>query len=707
MSRAIMLIPIGSNIGLTITSIGLMQAIQDQNLKVCFFKPVIQSNNKITNSTMNVIHKNNSFFCIEPIKLIYKESFFNTHYTNILIDKIISQFYRYKSKYDVILIEGFRSTEIGVLSNILNYKIAQTLNTEIVFIVKEDHKINDSFIECTYFLKRTFKEERYLNISGLIINKINKEIINNVTSFFNIFNNKTDLDVLRKYDNFYKNKDLFLKLHKIRVLATIPFTSELIKIPVVHFFRYLDAYMINTGKSNFCFIENIVFFNKRFLTVINNRILNSILIISLDECQYIKKIQLEKIEKNNIIAILLTGIKEDEYKNTIFFDYYKKTNMPIFSVSLNKLQILSKLNSFNFKVHYTDDIRVKKIKNYICHDWLLSLRNTIELNKNISPALFSYHLIKLSSMVKKRIILPEGCDSRIVRAAFFCQKKGIADCILLGDPKEIYDIALKEGIVLNKKNSIIDPTIIRNKYITRLVDLRHHKGMTFLHAKEMVKNNVILATLMLENNDVDGMVSGAINTTANTIRPALQLIKMKKGASLVSSLFFMLLSNMILIYADCAINVVPNAHELADIAIQSADSAKLFGIDPRIAMISYSTYESGFGCTVDKVRKATCIVKKRRPDLIIDGPLQYDAATIPEVAIVKAPKSCIAGCANVLIFPDLNTGNTVYKAVQRLAKVVAVGPILQGLNKPVNDLSRGAMIEDIIYTIAITAIQSI
>ncbi|HXK00623.1 MAG TPA: phosphate acetyltransferase [Buchnera sp. (in: enterobacteria)] len=708
MSRVIMLIPIGSHVGLTTTSIGLMQAITDQNLKVCFFKPIVRYyNNKNTDSTMNVIHKNNSFFCIAPIKLIYTESFFNINYISLLIDKIVSQFYRYKKKYDVVFIEGFRPTEIGILSNVLNYKIALTLNAEIVFLVKETNKMYDLFIECTYFLKKVFKEERYLKVSGLIINKINKKIINNVKKFFNMLNNKINLDTLSECSNFYHNKYLFLKVNKLRILAVIPFNAKLIKIPVTHFFQYLNAHIINIGKINFYFIENIILFDKHFFTIMDHRILNSVLIISFEQCQYIKKIYLDKIKNSNIIAILLTSTKEYQYKNTVFFDYFKKTSMTIFSVSLNTLQILSKLNSFNFKVNNTDCIRVKKIKNYICRDWLSSLCNSLESNTDMSSALFTYNLIKLSSRVKKRIILPEGCDSRIIHAAFICQKKGIADCILLGDPKAIHNIALKEGIILNKNNNIIDPKIIRNNYITRLVDLRSHKGMTIVHAKEMVKDNVILATLMLENNDVDGMVSGAINTTANTIRPALQLIKMKKTVSLVSSLFFMLLSNTILIYADCAINVVPNADELADIAIQSADSAKLFGIDPRIAMISYSTYESGFGCTVDKVRRATYIVKKRRPDLIIDGPLQYDAATIPEVAIVKAPKSCISGCANILIFPDLNTGNTVYKAVQRLAKVVAVGPILQGLNKPVNDLSRGATIEDIIYTIAITTIQSI
>jgi phosphate acetyltransferase len=217
---------------------------------------------------------------------------------------------------------------------------------------------------------------------------------------------------------------------------------------------------------------------------------------------------------------------------------------------------------------------------------------------------------------------------------------------------------------------------------------------------------MVLGTMMLAQNEVDGIVSGAINTTANTIRPPLQLIKTAPGSSLVSSIFFMLMPDQVLVYGDCAINPDPNAEQLADIAIQSAESAKAFGIEPRVAMISYSTGTSGTGSDVDKVREATRIAKEKRPDLIIDGPLQYDAAVMPNVALSKAPNSPVAGKATVFVFPDLNTGNTTYKAVQRSADLISIGPMLQGMRKPVNDLSRGALVDDIVYTIALTAIQA-
>ena len=238
-------------------------------------------------------------------------------------------------------------------------------------------------------------------------------------------------------------------------------------------------------------------------------------------------------------------------------------------------------------------------------------------------------------------------------------------------------------------------------------DSRKSKGLTSEQAFAQLEDTVVLGTMMLAQGDVDGLVSGAVHTTANTVRPALQLIKTAPGSSLVSSIFFMLMPEQVFVYGDAAINPNPNAEELAEIAIQSADSAEAFGLSPRVAMISYSTGTSGTGEDVEKVKAATDLVRQRRPDLLVDGPLQYDAASVESVGQSKAPGSPVAGRANVFIFPDLNTGNTTYKAVQRSAGVVAVGPMLQGLNKPVNDLSRGALVDDIVYTVALTAIQAI
>lgn len=327
--------------------------------------------------------------------------------------------------------------------------------------------------------------------------------------------------------------------------------------------------------------------------------------------------------------------------------------------------------------------------------------------KNLNSIhIFIKKIILLSNKNSKNILLPEGNNIKIILAASICSKYNIANCILIGSEDKIYNIIKHYKIKFNKNNfKIINPKKIRNKYIDKYVELRKHKGMTKEIAKKDLKKNIILATLMLKDNKADGLVAGIDNTTADTIRPALQLIKIKKKYSLISSLFFMLFKNKVFMYSDCAININPNSNQLAEIAIQSAETAIKFKIIPKIAMLSYSTGNSGLGIDIEKVINATEIVKKKKPNLIIDGPLQYDAAVSSEILSKKKPNSVLSDGANIFIFPDLNSGNITYKAVQRTSKIISIGPILQGINKPVNDLSRGASLEEILYTIALTSIQ--
>ncbi|WP_373706980.1 phosphate acetyltransferase [Neisseria dentiae] len=325
----------------------------------------------------------------------------------------------------------------------------------------------------------------------------------------------------------------------------------------------------------------------------------------------------------------------------------------------------------------------------------------------MSPAQFRVNMMESARKANKHIVLPEGAEPRTVQAAAICHEKGIARCVLLAPRTEVEAVAKERHITLPDSLEIIDPATLIEQYVEPMCELRKSKGLTPEQAREQLQDTVVLGTMMMALNHVDGLVSGAVHTTANTIRPALQLIKTAPGASLVSSVFFMLLPNQVLVYGDCAVNPEPTPEQLADIAIQSADSAKAFGIEPKVAMISYSTGTSGAGPAVEKVAQATALVREKRPDIDVDGPLQYDAATVPSVAKSKAPDSKVAGQATVLVFPDLNTGNCTYKAVQRNANVLSVGPMLQGLRKPVNDLSRGALVDDIVYTIALTAIQAV
>lgn len=408
--------------------------------------------------------------------------------------------------------------------------------------------------------------------------------------------------------------------------------------------------------------------------------------------------------------------------------YHRKYQFKIFGTILNKttpqnLQVIEKKeNFFNMvlpiigKIPYRNEFTAEKsayyatvngatISKYLDINWLWPFLNSANI-ENLTPPVFRHRLIANAGRANKRIVLPEGEEPRTLQAVNICAERHIARCVLLGNKTAILQAAAKINLQLHEQIEIIDPDAVREQYVAPLVELRKSKGLTADEARQQLQDNVVVGTMMLQLGEVDGLVSGAVHTTANTIRPALQIVRTAPGAKLVSSIFFVCLPDQVLVFGDCAINPNPTAEELADIAIQSADSARAFGIIPLVAMLSYSTGTSGAGADVEKVKKATEIAKQLRPDLDIDGPLQYDAAIDKEVAALKAPKSFVAGKANVFIVPDLDVGNIVYKAIQRSTGSVCIGPMLQGLRKPVNDLSRGCLVEDIVYTIAITAVQN-
>lgn len=325
----------------------------------------------------------------------------------------------------------------------------------------------------------------------------------------------------------------------------------------------------------------------------------------------------------------------------------------------------------------------------------------------VTPQMFTYQLLDRARADRKRIVLPEGNDDRILKAAGRLLQRAVADLTILGDEAQVRARAAELGVDLSAA-AVLDPQTseLCDQFAEQYAKLRAHKGVTVEQAREIIHDVSYFGTMLVHNDMVDGMVSGARHTTAHTVRPAFEIIKTLPDVSTVSSIFLMCLAHEVLAYGDCAIVPDPTAEQLADIAISSARTAAQFGIDPRVAMLSYSTGTSGTGADVDKVRKATELVRAREPDLRVEGPIQYDAAVEPSVAATKMPDSTVAGHATVLIFPDLNTGNNTYKAVQRSAGAIAIGPVLQGLNKPVNDLSRGALVEDIVNTVAITAIQA-
>jgi len=384
--------------------------------------------------------------------------------------------------------------------------------------------------------------------------------------------------------------------------------------------------------------------------------------------------------------------------------------LPMIATILDSFQAASAVASTRGRVTATSprkiDIALSLMESCVDMPKLLA-QLALPIPTVTTPQMFTYQLVMQARADRKRIVLPEGVDDRILQAAGRLLHHGIADLTILGPEAHIRSRAAELNVDLSAA-TLLDPVTsdLSEKFAEQYLELRRHKGATIEKTRDMMLDVSYFGTMLVHNGIVDGMVSGAAHTTAHTVRPAFEIIRTRPDVSTVSSIFLMCLSDRVLAYGDCAIVPDPTPEQLADIAISSAHTAAQFGIDPRVAMLSYSTGSSGSGADVEKVCKATELVRKRQPDLLVDGPMQYDAAVEPSVAATKAPDSAVAGRATVLIFPDLNTGNNTYKAVQRSAGAIAIGPVLQGLKKPVNDLSRGALVDDIVNTVAITAIQA-
>ena len=709
MSRTIMLIPTGTSVGLTSVSLGVIRAMERKGVRLSVFKPIAQprTGGDTPDQTTTIIRKNSSIPAAEPLQMSRVESLLGSNQQDVLMEEIISRYHANTQNAEVVLVEGLVPTRKHQFANALNYEIAKTLNAEIVFVMALGNDSPAQLKERIELTQSSFGGQKNKNITGVIINKLNAPVDDQ---------GRTRPDLSEIFDDSSKAsianidpKQLFSD-SPLPVLGCVPWSFDLIATRAIDMCRHLDARIINEGEIQTRRVKSVTFCARSIPHMLEHFRPGSLLVTSADRPDVLVAACLAAMNGIEIGAILLTGNYEIDDRIARLCDRAFQTGLPVFMVKTNTWQTSLSLQSFNLEVPADDTQRIEKVQEYVASyinaDWIESLTATSERSRRLSPPAFRYQLTELARKAGKRVVLPEGDEPRTVKAAAICAERGIATCVLLGNPYEIQRVAAAQGVELGKGVEIVDPEQVRENYVPRLVELRKSKGMTEVVAQEQLEDNVVLGTMMLESGEVDGLVSGAVHTTANTIRPPLQLIKTAPNSSLVSSVFFMLLPEQVLVYGDCAINPDPTAEQLAEIAIQSADSAKAFGIDPRVAMISYSTGTSGAGSDVEKVREATRIAQEKRPDLVIDGPLQYDAAIMEDVAKSKAPDSQVAGRATVFIFPDLNTGNTTYKAVQRSADLISIGPMLQGMRKPVNDLSRGALVDDIVYTIALTAIQS-
>ena len=666
-SRTIMLIPTGTSVGLTSVSLGVIRAMERKGVRLSVFKPIAQprSGGDAPDQTTTIVRASSSTTtAAEPLKMSHVESLLSSNQKDVLMEEIIANYHANTQDAEVVLVEGLVPTRKHQFAQALNFEIAKTLNAEIVFVMSQGTDTPEQLNERIELTRNSFGGAKNTSITGVIVNKLNAPVDDQ---------GRTRPDLSEIFDDSSKAKIVKIdpaQLQKgstLPVLGAVPWSFDLIATRAIDMAHHLNATIINEGDINTRRVKSVTFCARSIPHMLEHFRPGSLLVTSADRPDVLVAACLAAMNGVEIGAILLTGGYEMDARISKLCERAFATGLPVFMVNTNTWQTSLSLQSFNLEVPVDDHERIEKVQeyvaNYINADWT-------------------------------------------VKAAAICAERGIATCVLLGNPDEINRVAAAQGVELGAGIEIVDPEVVRESYVGRLVELRKNKGMTEAVAREQLEDNVVLGTLMLEQDEVDGLVSGAVHTTANTIRPPLQLIKTAPGSSLVSSVFFMLLPEQVYVYGDCAINPDPTAEQLAEIAIQSAESAIAFGIEPRVAMLSYSTGTSGAGSDVEKVREATRLAQEKRPDLMIDGPLQYDAAVMADVAKSKAPNSPVAGRATVFIFPDLNTGNTTYKAVQRSADLISIGPMLQGMRKPVNDLSRGALVDDIVYTIALTAIQS-
>ncbi|CAL4319847.1 Phosphate acetyltransferase [Buchnera aphidicola (Chaitophorus sp. 3695)] len=706
MARKIILIPIGINKNLTSLILSLSNILNKDKIDFNFYSPLL-CNKKSTEyfqSTYFYFKKEyKSINCIKPVFIKNIEYLFDHEIYLKYLEKILDSYYLHNNK-KLVLIEG-----ISYLNNIsmyfcnqLNLDIARILNAEIIFVVTIENTLFQELSYKMYILENFFLNKSDLKVLGIIFN-----------NYFNQFNIENNTFKMNKTNQLILDKDYlvtkkFFQYNKLPILA---FNS-----------MYKSSFFINTKSLLSLFHAKIIFLNKtdnfkiNFIIFVLNHDLNflhnlnksTLLIVDLKIFFSLEKI-LFFIKKNRIyFSILIIINNKKDYIKSFLYQKLIKIGISIFSSKEDLYSILFNLN----KINLIQNNFVKK--NMLCNNSFSIISNQIYsilkqkslVQDNISSYKFLYKLKKLSNKLQKSIILPEGENKKIIQAAYLCHKLNLCKCILLGNPEIIHKKFNSLGLKLSNSFKIYNPKTIILKYIK--IFFKFNKNISLNECKKILqKNNIILSMLLLmENSKYHGVVAGIINTTADVIRPALKLVKMKKDTNLISSIFFMLFLDKVLVYGDCAINPNPSALDLSEIAIQSADSAKNFGINPRIAMLSYSTNDSGSGSMVEKVRIATNLVRKKRPDLLIEGPIQYDAANDIFVSNIKCPQSQLLGNANVFIFPDLNSGNIAYKAVQRSCSIISIGPIIQGLKKPVNDLSRGSSIKDILYTIVITAIQS-
>jgi phosphate acetyltransferase len=693
MANSLYIAAVAPGSGKSVVALGIMEMLSRRIRRLGYFRPVVPSAKEPDNNIRLIKARYH-------LDLDYEDMYTCAHgdarnlvaegRIETLLKNILNKYKQLERKCKFVLCEGTDFTGVGSAFEFeFNADVANNLGSAILVLVNGRGKSPDETVDAAQVARESF-EDKGCTVVATIINRVDHNQIANVKDLIN---------------------KMGLETEPIYILPDEP---SLGKPTVGEIARTLKAQILQGEPKGLN--RDIHDFKVAAMNVPHflDRIEDGDLIITPGDRSDVILASLATTVSDtspNIAGLLLTGglTPEDPVQSLIQgFKKYSPISVTLvgtdtYTTAMNASMVRPALTPEN------DRKIAAALGVFESHVDTQQLEDRIQVVRShrVTPIMFEYELIEKAKANRRHIVLPEGAEERILRAGEILLRRGVADLTLLGNPEEIKNKIGALGLHLDEIE-IIDPQTSEHlqDFAQTYYDLRKHKGISEKMAEDTVSDVNFFGTQMVYKDLADGMVSGSIHTTGETILPALQIIRTRPGFSVASSVFLMCLADRVLVYGDCAVNPDPNAEQLAEIAISSAETAGIYGIEPRIAMCSYSTGESGKGAEVDKVRQATRIARERRPDLKIEGPIQYDAAVDAGVAKTKMPESEVAGRATVFIFPDLNTGNNLYKAVQRSANAVAIGPILQGLKKPVNDLSRGCTVPDIVNTVAITAIQA-
>jgi len=675
--------------GSLIISMGMMEVLKARFQKVAFFRPFIQRKEKqdsdisfmLEHFGLDMTYELSYGFYVDEV-----EAFLSQNKEKELLSRLLEKFKYLQKEYDFIVCEGLnRESFNAAIGSDLNIEVSKNLGTPFISVLNAKDKSFQRVIDETKIQEETLKEHGLRHFASFI--------------------NRVDAELGLRLKEKFSSQDAVFVLPEVEELDK-PTVAEILEVFECEKVLGDEESLNRTVQRPKIAAMNLENYLPRmeegdFILVPGDR---AEIIVGALSAYHSKK-------HPHISGIMLTGgIMPSKEILTLFEGNEESSSVPVLRSDKNTFDAAVEVDGIHAKIRPFSDRKIALalgVFNANVDLGVIEKKFANYESKVTTPLMFEYSLFENARKEKKRIILPESLDERILRAVEILLRRDVVDIILLGNKEDILHKANAKDLDISKAE-IIEPcrSELLEQFSQAFYEQRKNKGLSLIAARDAMMHSTYFATMMVQMGYADGMVSGAVHTTQDTIRPALQIIKTKEGMSLVSSLFFMCMDTRVLVYADCAVNQDPNAEDLAQIAIASADTAREFSIEPKIAMLSYSTGDSGQGIDVRKVKEATMIVKQRRPDLLIEGPIQYDAAIDPVVAASKLPHSQVAGQATVFIFPDLNTGNNTYKAVQRSSGAVAIGPVLQGLKKPVNDLSRGCLVADIVNTVAITAIQA-